>query len=107
MSQASLSTGTRQKIMFKCVTQDKNPVIVVGSVSELGEWNVAGGLPMYAISRPQGGYQWTAQAELQQGQTFEYKFVKKTEQGPRWESGNNRRITVIPVLPTLDGDFRE
>ena len=49
MSEVSLSTGTRkQKLLFKCITHDKIPVVVCGNVAELGEWDLDAGLQMYA-----------------------------------------------------------
>lgn len=104
----SLSTGLRKtKILFKCVTQDKTPVILSGSASELGEWDLKEAAEMLPIPRPQGGFEWTASIELPLGHTIEYKFLKKAEHGPRWESGNNHRITVIQGVHTLHADFRE
>ncbi len=108
MNEASLSTGTRkQKLFFKCVSHDQTPMVIVGSVPELGNWTVSEAVIMHSTPRPQGGYEWAGQAELPLGQTVEFKFLKKTEHGDRWESGNNRRITVIPGLSTLDADFQE
>ena len=108
MPEASYSIGTgKQKILFKCITQDQSPIILTGNVPELGEWNLADSVSLYSNPRPNGGFEWTAQAELPLGRTLEYKFVRKTDSGFRWESGNNHRITVIPALGTLDSDFRE
>ena len=104
----SLSTGTRkQKLLFKCITHDKAPIALSGSTNDLGNWDPAHALTMLPIPRPQGGFEWTAHIELPPGQTVEYKYVKKHEHGPQWETGNNHRITVIPGLYTLDSDFRE
>ncbi|HWE02193.1 MAG TPA: carbohydrate-binding module family 20 domain-containing protein [Tepidisphaeraceae bacterium] len=108
MTETSLSIGTRkQKIRFKCITSDELPLRLSGNVAELGDWVLAESIAMDAYALPQGGYEWTAQAELPLGQTVEYKFVKQYEDGPHWESGNNHRITVIPGLHTLDSDFQE
>jgi hypothetical protein len=108
MTESSLSIGTRkQKIRFKCVTNDQRPLRLSGNIAELGSWNLAESVAMDAYPRTQGGFEWTAQAELPLGQTVEYKFVKNGDQGPHWESGNNHRITVIPGLHTLDSDFQE
>ena len=108
MTESSLSIGThKQKVRFKCVSSDNHPLRLSGNIEELGAWNAAASLPMDAYSLPQGGFEWTAQTELPLGQTVEYKFIKQEEHGPRWESGCNHRITVIPGLHTLDSDFRE
>ena len=108
MTESSLSTGTRkQKVLFRCVTNDHWPVVLSGDAPELGNWELSAALATRPQPRPRGGFEWTAQIELPLGHTIEYKFVKKAEHGPRWESGNNHRITVIPGLHTLDTDFRE
>ena len=108
MTESSLTTGTRkQKLLFKCITRDALPVVLSGDTSELGNWNIAAALPTHAQPRPQGGFESTATIELPLGHTIEYKFVKKTDNGPRWESGSNHRITIIPGLHTLDADFRD
>ena len=108
MTETSVATGTRrQKILFKCTTHDRWPVVISGDVPELGNWKLGEALATYCQPKLQGGFEWTAQLELPLGLTVEYKFVKKTDHGPQWESGNNRRITVIPPLHTVDADFRE
>ena len=97
MTESSLTTGTRkQRVLFKCITRDASPVVLSGDLPELGKWDLAEALATHSQARPQGGFEWSAQIELPLGHTIEYKFVKKTDHGPRWESGNNHRITVIP-----------
>jgi hypothetical protein len=108
MTESSLTTGTRrQRVLFKCITRDPFPVMVSGDSPELGKWDLAEALATHSQQRPQGGFESIGQIELPLGHTIEYKYVKKTGNGPRWESGNNHRITVIPGLHTLDSDFRE
>ncbi|HET6248323.1 MAG TPA: carbohydrate-binding module family 20 domain-containing protein [Tepidisphaeraceae bacterium] len=108
MTQTSLITGANKtKVFFKCVTFDQWPVVVAGDVPELGNWNLGEALPAHPQRRPQGGFEWSTQIELPLGHTIEYKFIKKTDHGPRWESGNNHRITIIPGLHALNTDFRE
>jgi alpha-amylase len=108
MTDASVSNGTqRQKLMFKCTSNDLNPMLVIGDTAELGSWDAGRALEMQCQSFPQGGSEWTAIAELPLGTTFEYKFIKKTDQGVRWESGFNHRHTVIPGTYTITDAFRE
>ncbi|HZL36797.1 MAG TPA: carbohydrate-binding module family 20 domain-containing protein [Tepidisphaeraceae bacterium] len=99
--------GRKQKIVFKCATADAAPVVVVGDAPELGAWDLSAALVLISQPCSQGGFDWIGQAELSLGHTIEYKFVKMNGQNARWESGNNRRFTVIPVLHALDADFRE
>ena len=105
---AGLTTGTRkQKLFFKCTTHDHWPVLISGDAPELGAWNLSAAVVMQSNPRPHGRFEWHAQAELPLGLTIEYKFVQKSDHGPRWESGSNHRFTVIPDLHTLERDFRE
>lgn len=108
MTENSVTSGGRkQKIVFKCITRDPAPLVLSGDAEELGKWSLSAALPLQLQPRPQGGFEWIAQIELSAGHTIEYKFVQKTNGGTRWESGNNRRFTVIPGIHTLDADFRE
>ena len=108
MMESSVTGGGRkQKIVFKCATADASPVVVAGDAPELGAWDLSAALALQSQPRPQGGFDWIGQAELSLGLTVEYKFVKLNGQNARWESGNNRRFTVVPALHTLDADFCE
>jgi hypothetical protein len=108
MTDSHLSTGTRkQKLLFKCISRDQWPVVISGDAPELGNWTLDGALRAVPRQLPQGGMEWTAQIELPLGHTIEYKFVKHSDNGPRWESGSNHRITVIPGLHAIDVDFRD
>lgn len=108
MNESSVTTGARkQKMIFKCVSHDRLPIVVAGDSIELGHWDLSRALAMQTQPLAQGGCESTAHIELPLGHTIEYKFVKQTEHGPRWEVGNNRRITVIPGLQRLDEDFRD
>lgn len=108
MAESTLSTGTqKQKVLFKCSTNDLSPVVIAGDAPELGEWSLGGAAIMQRQPGQNGGWDWSAQIELPLGHTVEYKFVRKSDRGPRWESGINHRITIIPGLSTLNEDFRE
>ena len=99
--------GRKQKMLFKCSSRDAAPLILSGDAPELGQWDPSAGIALHSQPRQQGGFEWTCQAELPLGHTIEYKFVQKTDHGMRWESGYNRRFTVIPGMQSLDADFRE
>jgi alpha-amylase len=108
MTQASVTNGSqRQKIMFKCTSSDQSPLLVIGDVPELGNWDPGQAIEMQCQTELQGGCEWTAVAEIPLGTTIEYKFIKKTDDGIRWESGFNHRHTVIPGNYTLTDAFRE
>jgi len=101
-----VTTGTRQKIVFKCTSADHWPVSVSGDLPELGAWNPANALAMQSQQSPQGGWEWSAIIELPLGSTLEYKFIKTTDAGVVWESGFNRRYTVIPGAYSISDAFR-
>jgi len=108
MTQASVTNGSqRQKIMFKCTSSDQSPLLVIGDVPELGNWDTGQAIEMQCQTSLQGSCEWTAVAEIPLGTTIEYKFIKKTDSGIRWESGSNHRHTVIPGNYTLTDTFRE
>lgn len=100
-------SATGQKLTFKCSTSDHSPVILVGDSPEMGAWNLDRGIPLQPSDGGQSHVEWSATVELQIGHTIEYKFVKKTDRGPIWENGYNRRYTVIQGQHTLSDVFRQ
>jgi|GEM_PF-6798933 len=108
MTQGSVTNGMqRQKITFKCTSNDTSPIAVSGDAPELGRWDASAALEMQCQKFPQGGCEWTAVVELPLGSTLEYKFIKRTGNGVLWESGFNHRHTVIPGAYTISDAFRE
>jgi hypothetical protein len=79
-------------------TQPYETIVVVGSIPELGNWNIKNGtlLLTEATSYPQ----WTASIFIPINTTFEYKYVivdKFTYEAKRWECFGkdcNRKMTV-------------
>lgn len=72
-------------------------VYVVGSVSELGNWDPANAIgPMFNATSTIGMYPtWFYDVNLPAGQTIQYKFIKKDANGNvTWESGSNHTITT-------------
>ncbi|KAF4456896.1 Glucoamylase [Fusarium austroafricanum] len=68
-------------------------VYVVGSVTELSNWNPANGIALEASGSTKG--LWTAKVKIPSDTAFEYKYIKKTSSGAvTWESDpNNRAVT--------------
>lgn len=69
-------------------------VKVVGSISELGSWNVASGVALSASGYTASNPLWSATVNLPAGTTFQYKFVKVSGSSVAWESDPNRSYTV-------------
>ncbi|KAF7318438.1 Alpha-amylase [Mycena chlorophos] len=66
-------------------------IFLVGSISQLGNWNTAAALPLSAASYPV----WTISVSLPPSTTFQYKFIRKQPNGSvTWESDPNRSATT-------------
>ncbi|KAF5376995.1 hypothetical protein D9615_007302 [Tricholomella constricta] len=66
-------------------------IFLVGSVSQLGSWAPASALALSAASYPI----WTVTVSLPANSVFEYKFIRKAEDGTvSWESDPNRQATI-------------
>ncbi|HEX4124642.1 MAG TPA: carbohydrate-binding module family 20 domain-containing protein [Tepidisphaeraceae bacterium] len=100
-----MTPGTGELIVFKCTSFDRLPVLLLGGPAELGAWHAEKAVPM----QPSGSgpkLEWSASVMMPLGQTFEFKFIKRGETGIIWESGSNRRFTVISGHHTLSDSFR-
>jgi len=102
-----MAEGQGESVTFKCRTNDDWPVFVLGNVREMGSWSPDGALPLQSHDSHPQGHDWNVQVHLQHGVTVEYKFIKKAANGTIWESGENRRYTVIPGPHTISDSFRE
>ncbi|KAJ1329684.1 lytic starch monooxygenase [Microdochium nivale] len=68
---------------------------VVGSIPQLGSWNVASAPALSASQYTSSNPKWTAALNLPAGTTFQYKFVNVASNGAAtWESDPNRSYTV-------------
>ncbi|KAI0379111.1 carbohydrate-binding module family 20 protein [Hypomontagnella monticulosa] len=77
------------------VTTYGETIKMVGSISELGSWNVANAPAMSAAKYTASKPLWTYTLNLAPGRQFEYKFVKVSSSGAvTWESDPNRSYTV-------------
>ncbi|KFX93760.1 hypothetical protein V495_00295 [Pseudogymnoascus sp. VKM F-4514 (FW-929)] len=68
---------------------------VVGSISELGNWDTGSALALSAAKYTDANPLWSTTVTLAAGTTFEYKFLNVQSSGAvNWESDPNRSFTV-------------
>ncbi|TBU31516.1 glycoside hydrolase [Dichomitus squalens] len=66
-------------------------IFVVGSISQLGNWDPASAIALSSASYPV----WTASVSIPAGTSFEFKFIRKETDGSIvWESDPNRSDTA-------------
>ena len=75
-SSVDTQTPYQTKICFNvsCKTEFKEVVAVVGSIEELGNWDVQKALQM--TTNEQLYPQWEGEIVIQNGQQIEYKYIK-------------------------------
>ncbi|KAF1850607.1 carbohydrate-binding module family 20 protein [Cucurbitaria berberidis CBS 394.84] len=79
----------------KTTTSLGQTVKIVGSISQLGNWNTASAPALSASKYTAANPLWTANINLPAGTSFEYKFIKVDSNGAAtYESGANRVYTV-------------
>ncbi|KAK3304296.1 Six-hairpin glycosidase-like protein [Chaetomium strumarium] len=79
----------------RVATQWGESIKVVGSVAELGSWNVADAPALSASGYTSENPIWSATVPLPAGQAVQYKYVKVGSDGKvTWESDPNRSLTV-------------
>lgn len=85
-------------------------VFVVGSIPELGLWNVKDAVALRADQYTSSTPLWYATVKLPAGKSFEYKFVVRKPSGEFvWESDPNRSYTVSEGCKesvTVNGKWR-
>jgi glucoamylase len=70
-------------------------VYIVGSISQLGNWDTSSALPLSASKYTSSNHLWYATINLPAGTTFQYKYIRKESDGSIvWESDPNRSYTV-------------
>lgn len=83
---------------------------VVGSIAQLGSWNVASAPALSASKYTDANPLWTGSVSLPAGTSFEYKFVKVASNGAAtWESDPNRKYTVpngCASTASVSGEWR-
>ncbi|KAI1473839.1 carbohydrate-binding module family 20 protein [Daldinia eschscholtzii] len=91
------AAGSSVKLTFNqaVVTTYGETIKLVGSIPELGSWNVAAAPTLSAAKYTAAKPLWTLSLSLAPGRKFEYKFVKVSSNGAvTWENDPNRSYTV-------------
>lgn len=75
---------------------------VVGSISELGNWDPSSAPSLSAAQYTDSNHLWSYTVTLAAGQTFTYKYVNVASSGTvTWESDPNRSFTVPKTCATV------
>ncbi|KAL5046476.1 hypothetical protein BDW71DRAFT_63943 [Aspergillus fruticulosus] len=70
-------------------------VYIVGSISQLGNWDTGSAVALSASKYTSANNLWYVSVNLPAGTTFEYKYIRKETDGSIvWESDPNRTYTV-------------
>ncbi|EEQ33548.1 glycoside hydrolase 15 protein [Microsporum canis] len=87
---------TKNNVRFKLLatTQFGEDVFLVGSIKELGSWDVKKAVPLNSDIYADNCHQWYADVELPTAVAFEYKFIRKRGGEVVWEQDPNRKYTV-------------
>ncbi|KAI4120454.1 MAG: hypothetical protein LQ347_007091, partial [Umbilicaria vellea] len=79
---------------LESTTYEEN-VFVVGSITQLGNWDPANAVPLQANGYSSAYPLWSVTVALPAGTTFQYKYLIKEVGGEVvWESDPNRQFTV-------------
>ncbi|KAL1962885.1 hypothetical protein VTN77DRAFT_9063 [Rasamsonia byssochlamydoides] len=91
------TTATAVAVLFEelvTTTYGEN-VFLSGSISQLGDWDTDDAVALSAANYTASNPLWYVTVTLPAGTSFEYKFIKKEEDGDiEWESDPNRSYTV-------------
>ncbi|KAI0868129.1 carbohydrate-binding module family 20 protein [Hypoxylon argillaceum] len=103
-STTTAATGTSSSCALSTVAVTFNEVVttvygqtikVVGSIPELGNWDVSSAPAMSASQYTSSNHLWTYTLNMAPGKSFEYKFVNVAASGAvTWESDPNRSYSV-------------
>lgn len=88
---------TLTNVLFKeiATTTYGENVFLVGSVSQLGNWNTDNAVALSANNYTSSNNLWYVTISFPVGTRFQYKYVRKEQDGSvRWESDPNRSYTV-------------
>jgi alpha-amylase len=86
-------------------------IFIAGSITQLGNWDVKKAIALSANQYTSTNPLWTLTMELPVGTLFEYKFIKKRQDGSIvWESNPNRSNKVnegcAGSKQTISGSWR-
>ncbi|KAH7130900.1 starch binding domain-containing protein [Dactylonectria macrodidyma] len=94
---ASCATATSVAVTFNelVTTAYGDTIKIVGSISQLGNWDTSSAPALSAAQYTTANPLWTYTVSLPAGTTFQYKFVNVKSNGVvSWESDPNRSYTV-------------
>ncbi|QIW96004.1 hypothetical protein AMS68_001522 [Peltaster fructicola] len=97
-SNTPCATPTMTVITFNELktTSFGDSVYISGSIAQLGDWDVTGSSALQAYAYSQDHPLWSGAVQIPTGTSFEYKYFVKTSTGSIvWESGPNRKLTVV------------
>lgn len=92
-------------VCLKCFTYHPWPVVAVGSIPELGDWDPNRALGMQLEAEMDGLREWRASFRCPADQPFEFKFVAAADWGPLWQSGENRMCRPDAPWIEISGAF--
>ncbi|PYH95467.1 histidine-tagged glucoamylase [Aspergillus ellipticus CBS 707.79] len=93
----SCTTPTAVAVTFDltATTTYGENVYLVGSISQLGDWDTSDGVALSADKYTSSDPLWYVTVTLPAGESFEYKFIRiETDGTVEWESDSNREYTV-------------
>ncbi|KAK2818398.1 hypothetical protein FQN49_007942, partial [Arthroderma sp. PD_2] len=87
---------TKNSVRFKLLatTQLGEDVFVIGSIKELGSWDISKAVPLKPDVYADNCHQWYADIDLPTDVALEYKFLRKRGGNVVWEHDPNRKYTV-------------
>ncbi|KAL2808321.1 glycoside hydrolase superfamily [Aspergillus granulosus] len=107
------ATATARSVTFneRVTTAYGENIFLTGSISQLGSWDTSKAVALSAAKYTSSDPLWTVTVTLPVGTSFEYKFVKKLQDGSiTWESDPNRSSQVESgcngVAQVIDSSWR-
>ncbi|WP_432667547.1 family 14 glycosylhydrolase [Wukongibacter baidiensis] len=105
---ANNKTSSETSVTFRVHSANTSlgeELYVVGSKPELGNWDPNKAVKMYNYDYPS----WTARVKgLNQGETIEFKFIKKSSNGVIWEDAiGNRTYTISNKTGEYEGNWNQ
>nr|P23176.1 RecName: Full=Glucoamylase I; AltName: Full=1,4-alpha-D-glucan glucohydrolase; AltName: Full=Glucan 1,4-alpha-glucosidase; Flags: Precursor [Aspergillus luchuensis]BAA00331.1 glucoamylase I precursor [Aspergillus luchuensis] len=96
-SSTSCTTPTAVAVTFDltATTTYGENIYLVGSISQLGDWETSDGIALSADKYTSSNPLWYVTVTLPAGESFEYKFIRvESDDSVEWESDPNREYTV-------------
>nr|ADO32576.1 ginsenoside-beta-D-glucosidase precursor [Aspergillus niger] len=102
-SSTSCTTPTAVAVTFDltATTTYGENIYLVGSISQLGDWETSDGIALSADKYTSSDPLWYVTVTLPAGESFEYKFIRiESDDSVEWESDPNREYTVPQACGT-------